>query len=94
MTGLELFLTSIGIAVVSMDISKTAIFRPFRQWFFNRWYFAFKLLSCPWCIAHWLALAVVLKEGLFYGWIFVLVGCSAVPMIVIDYLFLQLDKEN
>ena len=50
--------TAMAIASISLTIGKTYIFRPIRNNIEIVW--LKKLLSCPYCLAHWLsAVAVV-----------------------------------
>jgi len=51
--------TAMAIASISLTIGKTYIFRPIRNNIEILW--LKKLLSCPYCLAHWLsAVAVIL----------------------------------
>lgn len=91
---LDLIFVSIAVAVIAMDISKTKLFEPFRDWCECRSVWVHKLVMCPWCLAHWIAAPAVLVRGVSLWWVFVVVGCSAVPMLVIDWLFKRLDKKE
>lgn len=93
MTWNQLVLSAIAVSVISMDISRTAIFRPLRK-LLSSWCWLHKLVSCPWCLAHWVALAAVLllEQNVLYT--FVVVGLAAVPMLLTDFLFYRLDQFN
>lgn len=47
--------TAMAIASVSLTISKAYIFKPIRNIAWLR-----KLLSCPYCLAHWLSLFAII----------------------------------
>jgi hypothetical protein len=58
-----LTLTYIGIAngMISLVIAKSKLFETFRDFFFNQnnkkpYGFIFDLISCPYCVSHWLAI--------------------------------------
>ncbi len=58
----DLIITSLAIATVSMTITKSSIFKEYRQSFTSS--FLKKLLNCPYCLSHWLAFLFVFKFGL------------------------------
>jgi hypothetical protein len=54
----ELFLLALAVSAASMTVSQTAAFRPVRLCA-AYWTPLGKLLRCPYCLSHWLALAAV-----------------------------------
>jgi len=50
--------TAMAIASISLTIGKTYIFRPVRNNIGIAW--LRKLLSCPYCLAHWLSAVAVI----------------------------------
>lgn len=91
LTPSELAYAAVFIAVVSMDVSKTSIFSPLRTRIAKISPWAGKLISCPWCFSHWVALVVVLALRVNPVWLFVLVGLAVVPMLLIQLLFIALE---
>jgi hypothetical protein len=87
----QLILSALITAVISMDVSRTLIFRPFRQ-FVKGWHWGYKLVCCPWCFSHWVVLPLVFYFTWNLLYVFVVVGLAAVPMIAFDYLFERLDR--
>ncbi len=88
-----MILESLAIAAVSVTIGKTAIFAPIRKIKFLR-----KLLNCPYCLAHWLAVIVAIMQpwtGLFDCVIntFALVALSSLAAIFIVHYLDLLEKE-
>lgn len=51
-------LVFLGIATgaISMVVSRSAILNAFHAWVEKRSVFLEDLLSCPWCVSHWIAL--------------------------------------
>ena len=58
---------SLIIAVISIDVSKTYIFRSSRYTVRAKSNFLGKLVSCAYCLSHWLALFVCI-----YHWVNIL----------------------
>lgn len=56
---------SISCASVSFTITKSRIFKGFREFFYNRsnkkiYKFLSEFLSCPYCFSHWVSLAMTI----------------------------------
>lgn len=51
-------LVFLGIATgaISMVVSRSTILNSFHDWLEKRSVFLENLLSCPWCVSHWIAL--------------------------------------
>jgi len=60
---LELAILSAATAVASMTLSKGVIFRSFREWLQDRsWGFPGRVLACPYCTSHWIAMVAILAR--------------------------------
>src|SRR5208337_1909386 len=57
---LHLIFLSVACGAISMVITKGSILNGFHVWLGKRFTFMEKLLSCPWCFSHWVALVLVL----------------------------------
>jgi hypothetical protein len=60
----QLGLAAMGVAVISMAVTMSSIFQPFRTWLGKKNKWLGKLFSCPYCFSHWVSLAMVLALGL------------------------------
>lgn len=91
-----MILESLAIAAASVTIGKTAFFAPVRKHAPTR--FLRKLLNCPYCLAHWLAVIVTIMQpwtGLFDC---VINTCALVALSSLAAIFLAeylgiLEKE-
>lgn len=62
-----LTLLALGIAAgfISLTVTKSTLFEPFREFFFNRsekssiMKFIHDLVTCPYCFSHWVSLVMV-----------------------------------
>ncbi len=61
---------SLVTASVSFTVSETKIFLPLREWAQQRSHFLGSLLSCGYCLGHWVAfaLAALYRPRLFELW--------------------------
>ena len=61
---------SVVTASISFTVSETKLFKPFREWVRGRSEFFGDLLSCGYCLGHWVALALVVlcRLALFKIW--------------------------
>lgn len=50
---------ALAVSAVSVTVTKTKIFQPVRRWTKKRSPWAGALLSCPYCLSHWLAFVAV-----------------------------------
>lgn len=57
---LKLVYCSIACGAISMTISKAKIFLPFREWITNKSEWLGDGLSCPYCMSHWVSLALMI----------------------------------
>jgi hypothetical protein len=54
-----LLMLALVSATVSVTVSRASIFNRPREWLSDRSEFFGKLLSCPYCLSHWVAFALV-----------------------------------
>lgn len=54
-----LIAVSMAISSISMTVAKTKVFAPMRDWVFARNEWLGNLISCPYCLSHWLTFAAV-----------------------------------
>lgn len=61
---------ALAVATASITLTRARIFEPWRTWLQPRSWFWYKLASCPYCMAHWLALGatLVLPDLVQTGW--------------------------
>lgn len=86
-------LLAFGIAAgtLATTVSQSALFKPLRVWFSARWAWGGELVSCPYCLGHWLALGLT-PEFLHYSWTwlavtwFAMTGVAAITSGVISRL--------
>jgi len=62
-----LTLAALACASVSMTVARSRLFRPLREWLVRRSAWLGKLVTCPYCFSHWVALTLVLALG-WLGW--------------------------
>lgn len=49
----------LALATASVTLTRARIFEPVRTWSQKKSFLLFKLISCPYCMCHWLALWLV-----------------------------------
>ena len=61
---------SVVTASLSYTITETKIFEPFRKWLREKNEFMGKLVSCGYCMGHWIALVLVVffEVKIFHSW--------------------------
>lgn len=65
----------LGVAngMISLLIAKSKFFEKLRDYFFDRGHdFVHELLSCPYCVSHWVAIAMMFWKPLITHSMFVL----------------------
>jgi len=62
-------LVAVAVASISFTISETALFRPIREAVKRKQLWVGELLSCGFCLGHWVALGLVLayRPRLFHS---------------------------
>jgi hypothetical protein len=61
---IQIFLAAMGVSVISMAVTMSELFKPFRGFVASKNKWAGQLVSCPYCFSHWVSAAVVLVLGL------------------------------
>lgn len=56
---IQLFLISLAISAISYTISRTEIFKPIRKLICSRLNWLGKLISCPYCLSHWVSFGMI-----------------------------------
>jgi len=86
----NILIIALATSTITETICRSALFKPIRKWL------NFKLLKCPYCLAHWLAFSFMLFNSLnFYDFIiksFAIVTLAVPGMLLIEYLFKELEK--
>ncbi|OQY98844.1 MAG: hypothetical protein B6D35_10975 [Candidatus Brocadia sp. UTAMX2] len=61
---------SLVTAAISFTMAETKLFKPMREWVKGKNSFLGGLISCGYCLGHWLAFALVAmyRPRLFDGW--------------------------
>jgi hypothetical protein len=90
---MSLVLVELGVAcgAISLVVAKGKIFATFHDWLAPKFPILEELLSCPWCVSHWVAALLVLAyhqtlRGGFIDYIvqvFVIVAISQVVAAII-----------
>lgn len=57
---LPFLLLGLAVGTVSYTITKGSIFGPLRVWVIERSYWLGKLMQCPYCMSHWVAIVAML----------------------------------
>ena len=57
---LAVLIISLAVSSVSMTISKALVFKRFRDFLSGKNYWLGKLVSCPYCLSHWVSLFFVI----------------------------------
>lgn len=55
MNYIQLIIISLAVASISFTISRSIIFRPIRLFICNRSKFLGELISCIYCLSHWIS---------------------------------------
>lgn len=63
---LMLFLFSLPVAAVSYTVTRSSIFRGFRNFVDRKNQKLGELVSCPYCFSHWVSAATILYILLYY----------------------------
>lgn len=82
----EMILEALAISAISETVCRSVLFRPIQKWY---------ILKCSYCFAHYLAFFIALQQSTFYNFIvmwFALVTLSVPGMLLIEYLFKELEK--
>lgn len=70
---------ALATAVIAMTVTRSSVFRPIQ---------CCKLLRCPYCFAHWVALALCLPQDDFVIKTLVVIALS-VPVMFLIHLFME-----
>jgi len=57
---LTLIILSFATAAISMTVSKAKVSAPVRSWVASKSVWLGKMLDCPYCVSHWIALGLFL----------------------------------
>lgn len=93
MEWLELAALSLATSAASITISRSTLFSPFREFLLTRQGGAWKhlgyLVSCFYCVSHWIAAAVVLayQPRIVQFWIVVDLGISWLAVVALAALW-------
>jgi hypothetical protein len=74
---MQIVVLAFVVSPISLTVTKTAVFKPFREFIKSHSVWLGKLFSCPYCFSHWTSFAVV---AVFQP---VAVSCGFFPLI--DY---------
>lgn len=96
---IALLIVTCALATVSVTISRSTFTMFMRDWLDDKVPIIGKLLSCPYCVAHWIALPVSfvlfwdtgIFFALFYG--FAVIGMATIIMGLMMKLFLWQEDE-
>lgn len=57
---IQILLISLAISSISYTISRTEIFKPLRKFICNKFNWLGKLISCPYCLSHWVSFIITI----------------------------------
>lgn len=83
-------ITSLAIATVSMTITKSSLFKKFRNFFTLS--IIKKLLNCPYCLNHWLAFPWIFEFGIIGA--VALVALASIWSLLILIFLEKLGAKN
>ena len=63
----DLLIMALATATISVTIGQSKLFAPFRAWAKSKWQFVGELLSCPYCLGHWVAVIMVMEFSYHRG---------------------------
>ena len=90
MQNLILVLVSgLAAGAVSVTVAQSKIFRSVREWVGERWEFGGALITCPYCLGHWVSYGVLAWQGVWLEpvtWA-ATVGISALTSGLIDKVY-------
>ena len=55
----KLLILSLATSVIAVTLSKTKVFKPMRHWIWQRNTWSYNLISCTYCLTHWVAFTLV-----------------------------------
>lgn len=61
----SLLVLAVGVAAAALTIAKGKIFSPLRLWLLEHFPWIGKLVSCSYCLSHWLAAFTIIAVGPF-----------------------------
>ena len=56
---IKVVILAMAVSPASLTITKTKVFKPFREAVAKRSYWLGELFSCPYCLSHWLSFGAV-----------------------------------
>ena len=54
----DILIMALATATVSVTVGQSKLFAPLRAWVKEHWDLGGELISCPYCLGHWVALGV------------------------------------
>lgn len=60
---LDLIIIGLATATVAVTVAQSRLFASLRQRITNRWEWGGELISCPYCLGHWVAVVFVLAAA-------------------------------
>ncbi len=90
---MTIIFVALAVATITMTITRSNLFEGIRKTL------NYKLIRCPYCAAHWISFGAwccypnVLSVFDFTINVFATVALSTLPMLVIDYFNLRMDKH-
>jgi hypothetical protein len=93
------------VAVISTTITRSSVFHPLRKWMLEHNHWIGKLITCPYCTAHWVSFVIVAlyrPRIVHSGWwpvdlllsAFALVALAMPIAFVVYRSFLGMPQEN
>ena len=101
-TMLELFLISMVTASISFTVTESKLFEIFREFVKRKSNFLGGLVSCGYCLGHWIAFSIVIlydfnvfNNGLFIDYFFtglIIAWLSAIQWLLMYLLMIKVGK--
>lgn len=55
----ELLIMALATATISVTVAQSKLCKPVREWITQHWTWGGDLISCPYCLGHWVAAVMV-----------------------------------
>lgn len=78
---IELVIISLAVSSASYSISRTEIIKPIRLLICQGWPWAGKLISCPYCLSHWIS----------FGTIFYFYKTLSIEVVILTFAMITLS---
>ena len=101
----KLLLLSVACGSISMTVSKSKFFQPFRRLVKSKSPFFGELFSCPYCVSHWVSILLTIiyfprpvcsRYAIIDAWISIMmmVSLASVTAFVVYYAYAVMSARD